>query len=487
MLGGSLPYDVYTNRDKQKSLCEYYNDFFRGITKDDELNAHQTIAVGDSHGSPSQIFYPLIRSGLVENLAFDNFVLDFNLSNDIESCPTVVFLGDVFHKTKGFLPYIIMYNMLIIKEVIDAKCKALGIPSKFIILLGNHDLIQYAWETTDDKVEFNDYYKEYCDNEHKSGLLLKDWINIDCITKFVNAVKNGTIKAAYVDDNGNLYSHTVLNGNKINIDVFSGSEVVSRIYEMHHIRDKAITIDFNSEKTDSKPYNVDVANYYNDNLSQLIKGDKSILLANINFMWDRPATTVNYEKPVEISCIGVVDNVTKTDIGNKNKLHVVGHTQVYKRHPTNLNKTQHYYLKNKIINLTKIVRSKNKTKIEKNEIIANSVSDIRKILIKKTCVYENIVCCDSQTLTEMSDCKYVPRINDYNIEREDISDYEKTETINPAIERVSDYVNYIGFYKNVTFEQPTYHIISDTSIIPVLGPFMIVSSIYNVSQEPQEQ
>lgn len=504
MFGGGLTYAVYSKLETQLALCETYNNILKEYTADTTLNSNQVLAVGDSHGSLLQIVYPLIRGGLIKNVRFPTVVenlvekvssmtLDFEVSDTISTCPTVVFLGDVFHKTKGFISYNIMFNMLKIKEAIDKACKTVGCESKFIILLGNHDLIQYTHDkcvVTKTNLDFiASIYRQFCTAEFKCGKMLGKIAGDTTIyiKTFIKAVDNRIIKMAYVDKYGNLYSHTVANSDCLEAEYIPDHETsTTQCENLKHI----ITTTKIKDKSPVE-YNEQVCGMYNEFIEKLKRTDIKYLVSYINSMWDRPTKAFQYAEGYQ----------QLTDIASPKFLHIVGHTQMYKRFPVITNETEEkaikqllkdvitYYETNiedavKIIDYKKSLNDKLLTNIEetkrsivelldkisKNIIedkatIINIISTLRLKFMEANSRYENILCCDSQILTEGQDMSYL-----WNTVNESIY------TIGKKYIGTTELIRYIV---NDTFEQPTFYIVENTKSTIVYGPLLMLTKVYS--------
>lgn len=386
------------------------------------LKPTDVVAVGDTHGSILQIFYALKSSGLLIDVEITN---DKNLkikpviNLDFKNCPTVVFLGDYFHKSIFYKSFYLVHILLKIKKVVG---------DKLILLLGNHDVGQYVFEKNnkclDEKNNFNkcldEKYIQVCKLEQQNA-------KIKYIEEFINAIENNIFKISFVDDVGNFYSHTVVNSN-----IFNNTNEKTEI-GFKPTSDFFKTV-FNPISISPKLYNIELSFALQSNFNCCMR-DYNVLINYINYLQDRPLT----DKPInknEILKTIIYYNEFKHDVAHTSTFHIVGHTPSFKRHPeSNLRISE--ILKSMICNY---------------DFSESSISQLYEINAVDTTQHGNILCCDSQAL----------------FSSHDISDILMVER------KFTKYA--IGLRKliNNIYEQPSFYIISGNQFTPSFGKILTV-------------
>ena len=383
------------------------NNFYnRQIKKYNSQNykSDNILVVGDVHGDFLQTFIPLKASGLITGVEFKNDNIEVVFNNNIENCPTVVFLGDYFHKSLFNKSFLIVHALLKIKSVVK---------NKLILLLGNHDVAQYVYVKGILKrqhIPMYDNFVNVCNNELENSPPA-------FVLEFIEAIENNIIDLAYVDNKGNLYSHTVINSKFLEI---SGS--ISSGVGFYKSDSLISEFEFSKDKTDPFIYNTFLMNTMRKNFNECIKKDYRILLNYINYLQDRPLTkNFDKEKCFKIDINYLQDRPLtknfKTDIAHSSRIHFIGHTTGFKRYPKDNSKIIEI-----LSELVKLLSSPNSENFRRN--IKEICSKLHVMNTFFTTRYGNLMCCDSQALFTYSDIclichienefiKYIPTIKKY--------------------------------------------------------------------------
>lgn len=369
------------------------------------------LVVGDVHGDFLQTFIPLKASGLITDVELKNDNIDVEFCDNIENCPTVVFLGDYFHKSLFNKSFLIVHTLLKIKSVVK---------NKLILLLGNHDVAQYIYVKGILKRQHIPMYNNFvnaCNNELENSPPA-------FVLEFIEAIENNIIDLAYVDDKGNFYSHTVINSKFLEISGSIPSEV--GFYKSDSLISE---FEFSEDKSDPFIYNTRLVNTMRKNFNECIKKDYRILLNYINYLQDRPLTnTFDKEK-----CF-------KTDIAHSSSIHSIGHTPGFRRYPKDNSKIIEI-----LSELIKCLSSPNSKNFHRN--IKEICSNLHIMNTFFTTRYGNLMCCDSQALFTSSDISLIC--------------YIKQEFIK--------YIPSIKKYIIEIYEQPIYYVITDSKSIMRFG------------------
>ena len=394
---------------KSEIMNEFYNNVIKKYSKNINLTSDDIIAVGDVHGSYLQVFYPLISSGLINNVKFEKTKIKFDITKNYKTCPTVIFLGDYFHKSVCEKSFLLVHSLLKIKNVVK---------DKLILLLGNHDINQYVYEKniiTKSTIEFPDnVFIKACEIEHINAKQKH-------IKEFILAVETNIFQISYVDKFGNIYSHTVLNSNQPCISNTQRSEAGFHpsdfpiISEFEQSKSNNLNKSNEQEKQHSQlsqsitnqdiiSYNSTLRDVLQTNFNRCIELDYKMLINHINYLNDRPLTNIPID-PDMISKSIILFSKTNKDISHSLSKHIVGHTPSFKRHPENNHDI--LIILNKFIDfLDNFNYSLNKNFINWNKF-HKIISELHAKNTYSTTKHGNIICCDSQSIFSINEIAWI--------------------------------------------------------------------------------
>lgn len=412
----------------------FYTTTINSYKKDESLTSDDIITVGDVHGSILQAFYPLKRSGILSKVKIlsDNILFEVG---DFENSPTIVFLGDYFHRSFYHKSFSIVNALLSIKKIVGSKLE---------LILGNHDVGQYVFERglreffpNENLIELRVLKKFLEKVPIAKGFALAAKDEHDCskpefITEFIQAVDDGIFKIAYVDKNLNLYSHTVANDAMMYVSDQYGSEIGFK---------KSIKISVNYPEL---PDNISVMYAMEDNFSTLLRTDYVSLINHINYLHDRPLTKTPIDKTKIMRTI-IHHDLARRDISEPSSKHFVGHTPSFKRHPEDPTKVLEVL--DEFVLMSKSLKSSKDEFPNKKEFI----SRIHEINSVETTVHDNVFCCDSQALFTADDFVEIMFVE---------KNYARQAIL-------------FKLYFNEIYEQPNFYIVSEEGVSSDFGEVVI--------------